>query len=576
MKRFILTVLILFYISSEAYCKDPDSDFEILMNKFIEEYLNLNPQTAVYLGLHEFDGMTGNYSVESVNSQIKWYEDYLKQISEIDPALLSKNNCINYKILLCEIQKSLFNSKDQKSFENNPITYAGIIDVNLYIKRDFAPIEDRVRSVIAIEKQAPEIFSDARKNLNEVLPKPFVEIAIDVAKGNADFLSKDLVDALKDVKNESLMSEFSAANDIAIKELNGYADYLEKEKLPKADDNFRLGRELYIKMLEQEMITLTPEEILEYGKNKLKLEQKLFEETAYMIDPSKKAIDVLREIQKDHPTAESLIPDTKNNTEAIRQFLVDNDIVTIPSEVRVLIEETPEFARATSFASMDTPGPFEKSTQAYYYVTPVDDEWSDKEKEEWLMAFNYYVTDVTTIHEAYPGHYVQFLHVNASPVSRLQKILGSYAFSEGWAHYTEQMMIEEGFGSDKNEMTALKYKLTQLDESLLRYCRLCVSLMMHTQGMTVEEGTKFFMDNCYYEEKPSQSESIRGTYDPGYLYYTFGKLMLYKLREDYEKQEGDNYSLKKFHDTVLSYGSPPVPLLREIILNDKTTWKDIL
>lgn len=558
MKRFIL-LLCLFYTSSEAYCKDPDSDFEILMNKIIGEYLDLNPHTAVYLGLHEFDGKTSNYSIESFNSKIKWYEDYLKQISEIDPGLLSKNNYINYKILISEIQKSLFSSKDQKSFENNPITYAGIIDVNLYVKRDFAPIEDRVRSIIAIENQAPEIFSNARKNLAGVLPKPFVEIAIDVAKGNADFLSKDLVDALKDVKNESLMSEFKAVNDIAIKELNGYADYLENEKLPKADNNFRLGRDLYVKMLEQEMITLTPEEILEDGKNKLKLEQKLFEETANKIDSTKSAIDVLREIQKDHPTAESLIPDTKKNTEAIRQFLVDHDIVSIPSEIRVLIEETPEYARATSFASMDTPGPFEKSTQAYYYVTPVDDEWSDKEKEEWLMAFNYYVTDVTTIHEAYPGHYIQFLHVNASPLSKLQKILGSYAFSEGWAHYTEQMMIEEGFGSDKNEMTALKYKLTQLDESLLRYCRLCVSLMMHTQGMTVEEGTKFFMDNCYYEEKPSQSES-----------------MLYKLREDYEKQEGDNYSLKKFHDTVLSYGSPPVPLLREIILNDKDSWKDIL
>ncbi|MBK8551230.1 MAG: DUF885 domain-containing protein [Ignavibacteria bacterium] len=456
------------------------------------------------------------------------------------------------------------------------MTYAGVIDVNIYISRDFAPIEDRIRSIIAIEKKSPEIFSAARNNLAEILPLPYITTAISIAQGSADFLSKDLIEALKDVKNEALMAEFNNANNLAIKELNDYAEYLEQKKLPKANDSFSLGRNLYVKMLEQEMISMTPEEILEYGKAMLKQEQQLFGETAKLIDQSKKAIDVFKDIQKDHPTAVSLIPDTEKNTEAIRQFLIDNDIVTIPSEVRVIIKETPQYARATSFASMDTPGPFEKSKQAYYYITPVEDSWSEDQKEEWLSAFNFYTTDVVTIHEAYPGHYVQFLHVNASPVSKLQKILGSYAFSEGWAHYTEQMMVEEGFGKNIDEITAAKYKLATLDESLLRYCRLCVSIMMHTQGMTVEEGTQFFMDNCYYERKPAESEAMRGTYDPGYLYYTLGKLMLLKLREDYKVQEGSNYSLKNFHDTVLKYGSPPIPLLREIILSDKNTWKEIL
>jgi uncharacterized protein (DUF885 family) len=329
-------------------------------------------------------------------------------------------------------------------------------------------------------------------------------------------------------------------------------------------------------MLSGEMISYTPEQILEIGMKHLKEEQAKFAEVAAKIDPTKKAIDVFKELQKEHPTAEGLIPETKKNLDAIRQYLIDKSIITLPSEVKAIVKETPQYARATSFASMDTPGPFEKSVQAYYYVTPVEDNWDDKQKEEWLTAFNYYTTDVVSIHEAYPGHYVQFLHLNASGADKLQKIFGSYAFTEGWAHYTEQMMIEEGFGKDKGEMTALKYELAQLDESLLRYCRLCVSVMTHTQGMTLDEATQFFMDNCYYEKQPAFSEARRGTSDPGYLNYTLGKLMIYKLRDDYQKQEGSNYSLKKFHDEMLSHGMPPIPLLREVMLKDKSIWKEIL
>src|SRR5206468_2245423 len=200
------------------------------------------------------------------------------------------------------------------------------------------------------------------------------------------------------------------------------------------------------------------------------------------------------------------------------------------------------------------PGPFEtKATEAYYYVTPVEPDWPPKQKEEWLTAFNYYTTDIVSIHEAYPGHYVQFLCLNASPATKLEKIFSSYAFVEGWAHYTEQMMVDEGFGTEPfildgprggkpaDEIKAAKYRLAQTDEALLRVCRLCVSIKMHCQGMTVEEATKFFQENCYYEPKPAHEEAVRGAYDPEYLYYTLGKLEIFKLREDYRKQEGRNF-----------------------------------
>jgi uncharacterized protein (DUF885 family) len=579
MKLFTLilfSVLIFFTMGFSSLPSQADTEFESLSGNFLNEYLQTNPETAVYLGLHEYDGKVSDYSMQGFIKQTEWLKSYKTKLENINPAELNSANYVNYRLLANEINKQIFGLEDRQSYKRNPMTYAGAIDVNIYISRDFAPIEEKVRSIINIEKNAPVVFKAARENLNEVLPKPYIELAMSIAKGSADFLGSDLKVALREVKNEALMKEFNDANDKAISELKNYADYLEKEKLPKADNNYAIGKELYQKMLAGEMVNYTPEQILEIGMTHLKQEQKRFEEVAKKIDPSKKAIDVFKDLQKEHPTAENLLPDTKRNLDAIRQFLVDKKIVTLPSEVKAIVKETPQYARATSFASMDTPGPFEKSTQAYYYVTPVENSWSEKQKEEWLTAFNYYTTDVVSIHEAYPGHYVQFLHVNASDASKLQKIFGSYAFSEGWAHYCEQMLLDEGFGNNKGELPALKYRLAQLDESLLRYCRLCVSIKMHTQGMTVEEGTKFFMDNCYYEKQPAHSEAMRGTNDPGYLNYTLGKLMIFKLRDDYQKQEGNNYSLQKFHDEMLKHGSPPLPLLREIILKDKNIWSEIL
>lgn len=554
-----------------------DSTFIRLSNEFISGYLKWRPQSGVALGLHEYDGKITDYSAGSITVELARLRKYRSDLVSFDTTQLSSKAFYDYKILLNAINKEIFDFEVTDSYKNNPMSYAGVFDVNIYIKRNFAPLKNRVKSIITILKEAPKIYQDAKKNLADSLPEPFIKTAILIAKGTADFLGKDMLIALEELKNDSIMKELEPVNKTAIEEINNYATYLEKEKLPMANKNFQLGRENYKKMLSGEMVYLEPEKILEIGMKRLRQEQQQFEETAKKIDPIKKAIDVYKEIQRDHPTAASLIPDTKKNIESIRQFLIDKKIVTIPSDVRVKVEETPKFARATSFASMDTPGPFEtKATEAYYYVTPVENNWTEKQKNEWLTSFNFYTTDVVSIHEAYPGHYIQFLHLNSSPVSKVQKIFGSYAFVEGWAHYTEKMMLEEGFGADKDSVTAAKYKLAQLDESLLRFCRLCVSLKLHCEGMSVEEATKFFMDNCYYERKPAEQEAIRGTYDPGYLNYSLGKLMILKLRDDYKKQEGSNYSLQKFNDAIIDNGMPPIPMLRQILLKDKNLWDEIL
>ena len=578
-----LRVFLLLFIAAAAKpawaASSPgDATFDQLQKHFLAGYLAWRPSMAVALGFHEFDGRLTDFSAASIAAERARLRQYDERLARLDPASLGPAARYDYRILRAAVQKDLFTFDDAQAYSRDPMVYANALDVNTYLKRDFAPLEQRARSIVSVLNQAPRVTAAARTNLAPVLPRPLVETAIEVADGARAFLEKDLVLALKELKNEGLRAEFTAANQRAIAEWQAYAAFLKTEKLPRATNGFALGRAKFAKLLQQtELVPLPPERVLEIGLKELRREQQLFAETAARIDPTKQPIEVFQAIQHEHPTADGLIPDTRKSLEAIRQFVVEHRIVTIPSEVRPRVEETPAYDRATSFASMDTPGPFEtKATTAYYYVTPVESEWPAAQKEEWLTAFNYFTTDVVSIHEAYPGHYVQFLCLSASPANRLEKILGSYAFVEGWAHYTEQMMIEQGFGGTNDPVRAAKFHLAQLDESLLRLCRLCVAIQMHCQGMTVDEGTRFFQDHCYYEAKPARQEAMRGTFDPGYLNYTLGKLMLLKLRADYARQEGASFSLGKFHDEVLRHGMPPVPLLRELLLKDSQSWGDLL
>jgi len=563
----------------------PDSEYESVAEEYIKGFLAARPILATSLGFHEYDGKVTDYSrlaLDAELSRLKRFDDRLKIF---DLKKLSQRQAIDLRILQAAIKKEIFQRQDMAIFERDPIVYARAADINVYIKRNFAPLDDRVHSIVLIESQVPNIIIAAKTNLNSVLPKPYVELAIQIAKGAAEFLKNDLVAATADVRDERIKAELIDSNRKATSALTDYATWLEREKLPKASADFALGVEKYGRMLsETELVGLAPEKILEIGLAKLKEEQQAFAEAAKKIDPDKSATEIFKQIQHEHPTPENLIRDVAKNLELIRKYVVSHKLVTIPSEVRAQVKETPRYRRATSFASMDTPGAFEKrAAEAYYYVTPTEPDWPDKQKEEWLTAFNYYTSDIVSIHEAYPGHYVQFLRLNASPASKVEKIFGSYAFIEGWAHYCEKMMLDQGYGgpsvatpSEEDVRRAAKYRMAQTDEALLRLCRLCVSIKMHTQKMTVEEATKFFQDNCYYEPKPARAEALRGTFDPGYLNYTLGKLQILKLLDDYKAQQGDEFSLQKFHNELLNHGMPPIRLLRELMLKDKNKWDEVL
>ena len=309
------------------------------------------------------------------------------------------------------------------------------------------------------------------------------------------------------------------------------------------------------------MVDMSLERLLNIGEADLRRNLKRFADVAASIDADKTPAEVMAAIAADHPAADMLIDETRDMLEDIRQYLIDKDIVSVPSEVRCRTVPTPSFMR-WAFAALDFPGPYEeKATETYYYVTPVEEHWSDAEKEEWLTSFNYATLRAVSVHEAYPGHYVHYLHTRNAD-SMMSRVFGAYSFWEGWAHYAEQVMVEAGYLAEpRNE-------LGQLTEALLRDCRFICAIRMHTQGMTVAEATRFFMENAFLEELPARKEAMRGTFDPMYLNYTLGKLMILKLRDDFIAATGDAFSLRRFHDEFLSYGAPPIPLAREMMLGE--------
>lgn len=592
MKTKVVFLIILFallagcrYNPKSGKAGSGDIEFHELSDEFMDGYLAWRPQFAVNLGLHAFDGNITDFSKKSIDSELMRLKTYERKFSSLDSSLLSPEMYYDLRILLAGLRNEIFNFEDLQVFKFNPLVYFdpgpvinGFIamDLSLYLNRNFAPFEERIKSVVMLEKEIPDIIENAKINLADSLAAPYISGTIETIKGMVSFHEEDLINAVKEIKNDSLLNVFYEINKTAVSSLKDFILYLETVKLPKANSRFAIGRANYVKMLSYEYVSLSPEELLQIGMKKLEEEQGKFNAEAKIIDPDTDPVKVYALMAKEHSSAENLISDARRSIEGIRQFIVDKSILTISSEVRAKVKEMPKYLRAYA-AMMDIPGPWEKkATEGYYYITPVEPGWSQKQKETWLENNNYYYTDIASFHEAYPGHFVQYSILNASSATRIEKIFSSYTFTEGWAHYGEQMMIEEGYGDTDDPVKAAKYRLAQSGEALVRLCRFCVSLKMHCQGMSVEEATRFFIDNWHHDEYSSYLEALRGTYDPRYLFYSLGKLEVLKLKEDYKKQEGPDFSLQKFHDQLLDNGMPPIPLLRERLLKDKNIWHQIL
>src|SRR5438874_1005610 len=564
----------------------PDAELDFVADEYIRGYLAARPLHATALGFHEYDGRIFEHTRLAIDAELTRLRRFDDRLMKFDMAKLGPRAAVDLRLLQAAIKRELFFIGDLAIYEHNPLTYARALDVGVYAKRKYAPIEDRVRSIIVVENQAPNIMIAAKTNLAEALPKPHVELAIQTARGAAEFLKKDLVEALADLKDETLRNTFLQSNRRAATALTEYAAWLEKEKLPKATPEFAIGEEKYRRFLaETELVDMPPEKLLELGLAELKKEQDVFSEAAKKIDETRPADVVFKQIQSDHPAAANLVPEVTKRLDAVKKFVSEHKLVTISADAKAQVKETPQDRRATSFASMDTPGPFEKrANESYYYITPPENDWTELQKEQWLTSFNYFMSDLVSIHEVYPGHYVQFLHLNASKATKAEKVFGATSFVEGWAHYCEKMIVDEGFGgaapnakpSEDEIQRAAKYRMVQAQAAMVRLGRLCVSVKMHTEGMSVDDATKFFQENCYCEEKPARAEAMRGAFDIGYGNYTLGKLQILKLRKDYQEQEGDKFSLKKFHDEMLNHGMLPIRLLREVLLKDKAKWDEVL
>ena len=526
------------------------------------------PSMAAGMGLHAYDGRLPDVSKPSLGRRMRELERGLASLERIDAVALSAANYYDHRILAAALRKETLEIQELRWHETNPMETLWHIDMSGYIQRDYAPLPQRVEALTQALAGVPAYLANLRGVMSGRLAAPILEAAVDAYEGVAAFYDDDIAAAASALSDADLRRSFDAARADASDAVRAFAAHL-RALQPYADADFAIGSSKFAALLKHgEMVDLPLERLLDVGEADLRRNLALFNETAAAIDPSRSAREVMARIAADHPAADALIPETRGMLEDIRQYLIDNEIVSVPSDVRCMTVETPSFMR-WAFAALDFPGPYERdATEAYYYVTPVEERWSDAEKEQWLTAFNYATLRVVSVHEAYPGHYVHYLHTRNCD-SMISRAFGAYSFWEGWAHYAEQMMIEAGYGGGD-----ARNRLGMLMEALLRDCRYICAIRMHTAGMTVDEATRFFMDNAFMEELPARKEAQRGTFDPMYLNYTLGKLMILKLREDYRRAQGDGYTLRRFHDGLLSFGAPPIPLARERMLGG--TRGDIL
>jgi uncharacterized protein (DUF885 family) len=534
-----------------------------------EDQFRRLPTMATHAGIHTYDAELRGFTVQERMEHLAQLKARLADLpKQVDRAALPPLAQADYDILENHLRARILDIEVGRGWERNPNAYLFTASGALFqlINRDFAPLEQRMRSAVSRMKQVPAVFATGQATLKNP-PRIWTEIAIGQAAGTRALYAQTLPQAFEPVKDAALQAEFKQEQEKCLAAIDGYIRFLKEELLPRSNGDFAIGEAVYRQKLQyEEGVTEDIDSLLAWGRAELKRTQEQFKEVAGRIGPGKAPMDVYRELGKEHPTPEQLVPTTRQTLEQIRQFLIDKNIITIPSEVRAQVAETPVFNRALSFASMSIPGPFEqRANEAYYYVTPPEPSWTPEKVEEHMSFYNRYALEIVSIHEAYPGHYVQFLWTNRVD-SKVRRMLGSGSFSEGWGLYTEQMMLDEGYGG--TGANADKLRLNQLALYLQRLARYVVGLSLHTRGMTYEQAVRFFEEEAYMTRTNAEREARRGTSDPTYLVYALGKKMIMELREEARAKWGASFSLQRFHDQIVSYGYPPIPILRQLMFGE--------
>ena len=562
-------------------------------NSFVESYFAAQPFFAAQSGKHQYDGQLPDLSAHGIKREISRLHDLQTQLNKIDPMPLEPGERFDREYLLGVVSKDLFWLEKAHYASTNPYWYLGNIDPDVFLTRNYAPLDVRMKAFIKFARGIPRMATDIQANLQGPLPKTFVELGIADFGGFVDFYKKDVPQVFASVSDPDLqkqLAEVDANASTAMSNLTIYLTGLRKT----ANDNFALGKDLFAQMIKDtELVDLPVDQIEAAGRADLdRNTQALKEECANYLPKGPLAACVAKVSAK--KPAEGTLEAARRQLTMLRDFVQKNNIVTIPKDDQALVADAPPYNRANA-AFIQVPGPYDNGVSAVYNIAPPDAKWSKAEQTAYLPSEATLL--FTSVHEVWPGHFLQFLHSNANP-DKIEGLWVGYAFAEGWAHYSEEMMYEEGLGKGDPEM-----HIGQLMDALLRDVRLLSAIGLHTQGMTVAQSEKMFREQAFQDPGNARQQAARGTYDPAYLNYTLGKLMIRKLRADWVAKTraagasapgasapgasapgaatpapantmmmagpSDDHALwHEFHDKFLSYGGPPIPLLRKEMMGE--------
>ncbi len=524
-----------------------------------------HPTFAALDGVHLYDDLLEDCSRVAIDAEVHALAGYRRRLDDMALDGLTAMEKLERRMLADNIRGRMFELEEVRTWEKNPQVYADLLATGLASLALFthAPAEERARRVLSKLRQAPRLIQSARDNIKDP-PGIFVKVGIETMRGALKFIDDDLPRAFSSVDDMHLLGDLADAQSEASQAVSAYIEYLEKDVAPRARASFRLGRDKFDKKLRlDEGIGIGVDRLLAIALRELKQTQDAFRAVASRLnggDP----LETWRRAKLDHPAPGQLVDVGRQQLQELGTFVERHNLISLPAGEPITVAPTPEFYR-WSFASMWTPGPFEtRPSRAYYYLTDVDPSWPADRQEEHLRDFNLPALWSISIHEVYPGHFLHFQHLRRVESKARKSIMFAPAsFVEGWAHYCEQMMIEAGFGRGDHHI-----QLGQLAEALVRLARFVVAIKLHAEDFSVEQGVRFFRDEAFMEETSARREAERGTFDPTYLVYTAGKLMLLKLRSDWKQQQGKAYSLRAFHDALLANGTAPFWLQRAMMLGD--------
>jgi uncharacterized protein (DUF885 family) len=536
---------------------------------FVDDYLaylhEALPSYAGLDGVHAHDDLLEDLSRQAIDAHVRTLSGFGRRLHQIDPSLLTRVEQVDHPIVAAGIEARMYELEAIRSWERNPQIYAEIIGSSLAGQALFAyaPEAERARRVVSKLRQVPRLVQAARDNIKEC-PGIFVKVGLESWRGTLRFIESDLPRAFSGLDDLHILGDLADTSTEAATAIKSYLDYLETDLAPRAKASFRLGRDRFEQKLKlEDGVDLSSDRLLAIALRELSAVQEEFRKVAGRLnggDP----IEAWRRAKEQHPAPGQLISVAEAQVAELEEFLRTQDLVSLPDSEPVVVAPSPDFYR-WAFASMWTPGPFEsKPSRAYYYLTDVDRSWSSDRQKEHLRDFNIPTLWNISIHEVYPGHFLHFRHLRqVESKVRKSTLFAPASFVEGWAHYCEHMMVEAGFR--RGDVTI---RIGQLAEALVRLARFVVAIRLHCEDLSVEQGMRFFRDEAFLEETTARREAERGTFDPTYLVYSLGKLMMLKLRRDYKEQQGGKYSLRAFHDAVLSQGSAPFWALRRLLLGE--------